>query len=264
MPAMRGLRTTLTAVAGASLLGAGFVARQVWRTVHRPDLPSFANQDISGTFGDPTSPPLRIVAVGDSALTAPGIKNLDDAWLRRLARIYADRHRVELTSLGVGGSRAGDVLTGQLAAAVALQPDIAVVNVGGNDVIRAVPVRRYADALGTIVGRLEEASGAVLLLGVGDLGAIPRLPPTLRPYLSHRSMAFDRACARVGEGRARTIKTDAGRSVGTHNRALQDLFAADQFHASAAGHGLFADTIAPYFADAYRLAAQSRPGLGDG
>lgn len=256
---MRGLRTTLTTVAGASLVGAGLVARQVWRTIHRPDLPSFTNQDISGTFGDPGSPPLRIVALGDSALTAPGLDNLDDAWLRRLARTYADRHRVELVSLGVGGSRAGDVLTGQLQAAVALAPDIAVVNVGGNDVIRMVPVRRYAAALQTMVDRLEEASGAVLLVGVGDLGAIPRLPPVLRPYLSRRSVLFDRACARVSAGRPRTVKTDARRSAAADAWAPADLFAADQFHASAAGHGLFADTIAPYFAEAYRLALETRP-----
>ncbi len=253
----------LAAVAGASLVGAGFVARQIWQTIHRPDLPSFTNQDISGTFGDPASPPLRIVAIGDSALTAPGIDNLDDAWLRRIVRDYADRHRIELISLAVGGSRADDVLAGQLTEAVALHPDIAVLNVGGNDVIRAVPVRRYAATLQTIVDRLEEASGAVLLLGVGDLGAIPRLPPVLRPYLSHRSVIFDRACARVGAGRTRLVKTDAGRSAAADTWAPTDLFAADQFHASAAGHGLFADTMAPYFAEAYRLAIESRPRLGD-
>jgi len=251
----------LAVLAGASLVGAGFVARQIWRTIHRPDLPSFANQDISGTFGDPASPPLRIVAIGDSALTAPGIDNLDDAWLRRIVHAYADRHRVELISLAVGGSRADDVLAGQLAEAVLMKPDIAVVNVGGNDVIRAVGVRHYTAALQAIVDRLEEASGAVLLLGVGDLGAIPRLPPVLRPYLSHRSVIFDRACARVGAGRTRLVKTDARRSAAADAWSMQDLFAADQFHASAAGHGLFADTVAPYFAEAYRLATESRPGL---
>jgi lysophospholipase L1-like esterase len=260
MAVMRPIRAGLAVVSGAAVLGATVLARQVWRTVHRPDLPSLANQDISGTFGDHSLPLLRIVAVGDSSLTAPGIEDPDDAWLRRLARGYAGRHRVELRSLGVGGSVAGDVVAGPLAAAVALQPDVAVVSIGGNDVIRAVSLRGFAVSLDRIVSRLEGASGAVVLIGVGDLGAIPRLPPLLRPLLSRRSALFDRACARVAATHERTVKTQARRPGDATFRGDLSLFAADQFHASAAGHAMFATATAPAFEVAYRLAMVGRTG----
>jgi lysophospholipase L1-like esterase len=251
MPGPEGILAVLSAL---PLLGAGFVAVQVRRAAHRPDLPSFSNQDISGIFGDPASPPLRIVAVGDSSLTAPGIDDLDDVWLRRIVRPYATRHRVELISLGVGGSRARDVLDGQLDAAVALRPDIAVVAVGSNDAIRAGPVRRYTGALEVIVRRLEEVSGAVLLLGMGDLGSIPRLPSALRPHLTRRSRAFDRAGIRVAVTHPRTIKVHARGIMVTAFRADPSLFAQDQFHASAAGHAVFADASTAAFETAYRIA----------
>ncbi|HUU61475.1 MAG TPA: SGNH/GDSL hydrolase family protein [Acidimicrobiia bacterium] len=261
---MFGAPGVVAVVSVLPVLGAGFVALQVWRTAHRPDLPSFTNQDISGTFGDPAAPPLRIVAVGDSSLTAPGVDDLDDVWLRRLARTYTDRHLVELISLGVGGSRARDVVEGQLDAAVALRPDVAVVTVGGNDAIRAQPVRRYAAALETIVGRLEEASGAALLVGVGDLGTIPRLPSSLRSYLSRRSRIFDQACLRVAVSHPRTVKTQARRPTAQAFRTDLSLFAPDQFHASAAGHALFAETVAPALAAAYRIALHRGLDLPDG
>ena len=251
MPGSQGI---LAAVSSLPLLGAGFVALQVWRTAHRPDLPSFTNQDISGTFGSPANPRLRIVAVGDSSLTAPGIDDLDDVWLRRLALAYAHRHHVELISLGVGGSRARDVVEGQLDAAVAMRPDLAVVTVGGNDAIRAESVRRYRAALEKIVGRLEPVSGAVLLVGVGDLGTIPRLPSTLRPYLSRRSRTFDRACLRVAVTHHRTVRAQARKPMASTFRTDPALFAADQFHASAAGHAVFAQAAAPAFEAAYRMA----------
>lgn len=251
MPGPEGILTILSAL---PLLGAGYLAVQIRRAAHRPDLPSFGNQDISGVFGDPPAPPLRVVAVGDSSLTGPGVDDLDDVWLRRLVRPYAAHHRVELISLGVGGSRARDVLDGQLEAAVALRPDIAVVTVGSNDAIRAEPVRRYAARLETIVSRLEDVSGAVLLLGMGDLGSIPRLPAALRPYLTRRSRTFDRAGIRVAVAHPRTVKVHARGIMVTAFRADPSLFAADQFHASAAGHAVFADAAAAAFEAAYRIA----------
>lgn len=251
MPGPEGILAVLSAL---PLLGAGYVAVQIRRAAHRPDLPSFGNQDISGVFGDPGAPRLRVVAVGDSSLTGPGVDNVDDVWLRRLVRPYAARHRVELISLGVGGSRARDVLDGQLDAAVALAPDIAVVTVGSNDAIRAQSVRRYAGHLEIIVRRLEGVSGAVLLLGMGDLGSIPRLPAALRPYLTRRSRTFDRTGIRVAVGHPRTIKVYARGIMVTAFRADPSLFAADQFHASAAGHAVFADASAAAFEAAYRIA----------
>lgn len=260
MPGPAGI---LAVVSSLPLLGAGFLALQIRRAAHRPDLPSFTNQDISGTFGDPASPPLRIVAVGDSSLTAPGVEDIDDVWLRRIAHAYATRHRVELISLGVGGSRARDVIDGQLAAAVALRPDVAVVTVGSNDAIRAAGVRRYAAALEVLVGRLEAVSGAVLLVGMGDLGSIPRLPSALRPYLTRRSRTFDRACLRVAVAHPRTVKVHARGLMVTAFRADPSLFAPDLFHASAAGHAVFADAAAPAFEAAYRIALSRGPGGTD-
>jgi lysophospholipase L1-like esterase len=249
---------TFAALAALPVVGVGYLLQQVHTAAHRSDLPSFTNQDISGVFGDPESPPLRIVAVGDSSLTAPGIDDLDDVWLRILVHRYAESHRVELISLGVGGSHARDVVEGQLEAAVALRPDIAVVTVGANDAIRATSVRRFAVLLERIVARLEEASGAVVVLGIGDLGAIPRLPPSLRPYLSHRGRAFDAACVRVAITHPRTVKVDArGRMVSAF-REDPSLFAADLFHASPEGHAVFAEAAGPALEAAYRIAMRGR------
>jgi lysophospholipase L1-like esterase len=245
-------------LASLPLVAAGFVAYQIRRAAHREDLPSFVNQDVSAVFGDPEAPPLRIAAVGDSSLTAPGIENLDEVWLRALARRYAEGHRVELISLGVGGSRAPDVIDGQLDAAIALHPDIAVVTVGSNDAIRATPVRRFRRDLERIVGRLEEVSGAVLVLGMGDLGSIPRLPPSLRPYLSRRSRLFDAACAQIAIAHPRAVKVHARGRMVTAFYEDPSLFAADQFHASARGHAVFAEAAAPAFEAAYRLAMRRR------
>jgi lysophospholipase L1-like esterase len=232
---------------------AAFVVGQVLRAAHRSDLPSFPNQDVSGEFGDPDLPSLTIVAVGDSSLTAPGVEQLDNVWIRRVIRNYTDRHHVRLVSLAVGGSKAGDIIEGQLATAVDFHPDIAVVSVGSNDAIRGVRVARYARELDHIVTRLEEVSGSVIVLGMGDLGSIPRLPHSLRPYLTRRSLAFNDAAREVALRHPCAIKVYTRGRIWDAFWEDRALFAGDMFHASDDGHEVFGTEAAAAFEAAYAM-----------
>lgn len=240
-------------------LGAAWMAAAVLRAAHRSDLPSFPNSDASGVFGDPSLPLLRMVAVGDSSLTGPGLRHLDSIFIRRIARSYADRHHVELISLGVGGSKAQDVIEGQLEEAVALHADVAVVSVGSNDAIRAISPGRYQRRVDGILGRLEETAGAVVVIGMGDLGMIPRLPATLRPYLRRRSRHFDAAATRATLRHPRAVKVHTGgRITDAFDGRDPSVFAADLFHAADEGHRVFAEEAAPAFDRAYRIAMRRR------
>ncbi len=248
----------LVAAPFVPLAAAGFAASQVLRAAHRKDLPSLSNADASGLFGDPESPPLRFVAIGDSSLTGPGLVNLDNIWVRRLASHFAVDHHVELISLGVGGSRALDVIDGQLDEAVALHPDIALVTVGANDAIRATLAQTYRAAIAHMISRLEEAAGAIVLMGVGDLGSIPRLPHALRPFLSWRARVFDDICASIAVSRPTTVKVYTRGRISTAFWDDRSLFAADLFHAADEGHRIFAEEALPAFQAAYSIALGRR------
>ncbi|MDH3731826.1 MAG: GDSL-type esterase/lipase family protein [Acidimicrobiia bacterium] len=226
--------------------GFAFVATQVYRAGHRTDLPSHTNQETSGTFGHPGDTKLRMVAIGDSSITCPGVEDIDDCFVRRIAIHLSDRHFVELTSLAVGGSKARDVIGDQLEQAVALRPDLALVSVGANDALRATPVGAYEADLTTIVGAMHDVSGAVAVMGVGDLGTIPRLPRSLQPFLTFRARRIDDAAARVAEQFDRAAKTENwGRMSSAFASGDLDLWAGDQFHASGQGHAIFAEEALP-------------------
>ena len=241
-------------LAAGLLGGTTFVLTQVLRAAHRSDLPSFPNQDISGSFGHPDDPPLRIVAVGDSSLTIPGVENPDNAWMRVVALEFARNHHVELISLGVGGSKARDLIDGQLDAAVALAPHIAVVSVGANDAMRGVSGDRFRQRLDHIVTRLEQTAGAVVVMGMGDAGSVPRLPRATRPYLTRRSSRFNDVCREVALAHPRTVKVYTRGRIRTAFWEDHSLFAEDLFHAGDRGHRLFACESLPAFSAAYTLA----------
>lgn len=203
-----------------------------------PDLEEF---DPSGEFGDPDLPPLRVVVLGDSSVTAPGTNGPEESWVQLVGRGLGSTRHVILESLAVGGSCADDLITDQLPAALRFEPDLALVSVGANDAIRGVPLRRFEENLGYLVETLVSSGALVVLSGVGDLGTIPRLYPPLRQALSRRSARFDAAHWRVAMAH--------GAHVVPHREfdpaawySDRGLWSEDLFHVSAAGHRRWAST----------------------
>ncbi len=228
------------------IAGLGVFASQVLRSAHRTDLPSHNNQDPGGTFGDPASPHLEVVMLGDSSITAPGVVPIEESWPRRVAEHLARRFHVKLTSVAVGGAKMRHVLEEQLPRALDLGGDIALVSAGANDALRGTPVARFEAELAEILDSLTSTFPRVGLAGVGDLGTMPRLPDLARSLARVRARSIDDAILRVADSRPGVVKA---RSWGGPWRHFVDdapvAFAADQFHASGAGHAVFAASMVP-------------------
>jgi lysophospholipase L1-like esterase len=224
---------------GGVIVGAAVVGAEAAYALLRP-VPDLAEHEPSGEFGDPRHPPLRVVVLGDSSVTAPGVADPDHIWVRRLCRRLAGGRHVILESVAVGGSTVRDVLDGQLWAATVFQPDLALVAIGANDVIRGVPRRRFEEDLERVIAALVSSGATVLQGGVGDLGTIPRLYPPLRWMMTRRSLAFHRAHQRVAARNGTLIAElrEDDRDLWLRDRSL---WSEDLFHVSAAGHARWAE-----------------------
>jgi lysophospholipase L1-like esterase len=230
------------------LVAGTVLAGQMARAILRDDLPSLDNQDPSGIFGEPGAPPLRLVFLGDSSVTAPGVDPLDHSWPRQMAMHLAKSYRVEAISFAVGGSKVRDVLGDQVDAALASEPDIAYVAVGSNDALRGTPIARFEAEFDEVVSRLYDRVPAIGLSGIGDLGTIPRIPELARGVARVRARAIDRAIQRVAAEYPCTIKSWVWDVMAIDFAQRPELFAGDLFHASAEGHLAFA-TIGMPMAD---------------
>lgn len=224
------------------LAAAGLAAEAAYAVYQ--DLPTFEGADASGTFGDPSAPAVTITVLGDSSCTGPGLTDLDDIWIRRIARRLADRYHVRLDSLAVGGSTARDVLVDQVPNV--RRSDVAIVAVGGNDVMRVTPLVHLQHDLDRIVDALSPLMGQVLLSGVGDVGAMPRLPFAISKLATVASAYADRAHHRAAASRPNVTVLPNRDQTTEPFRTDRDLWAADLMHANARGHRLWADVAYPY------------------
>lgn len=242
------IESTQTRLLPRALAAGGLLlAAQVAYVVNR-DLPSFEGLDASGSLGDSTLPTVRIVALGDSTMTGPGLDHPDDIWIRQAARRLTDRYHVDLVSLAIGGSRAADVARQQLP--LVSSADIAVVTAGSNDALHGDPSARTERYLRQVVAELLDKTHIVILTGVGELGGIPRLPRPLSWVVRARADTMERVHTRVAEMSDRIIKVPIRETAAPRFRTESDLFAPDLFHVNARGHAIWADALLPSLEEA--------------
>lgn len=233
-PAARFLKRT--AQLGAATLGLELAVAVLWPA---PPQDQF---DPSGTYGTGPGVPLRVVAVGDSTLTAPGVRDESEIWVAEVCRRLSEStgRAVELGSFGVGGATAAQVAETQLASALAFEPDLALVSVGANDVIRGVRWSRLVADLDHIVSTLVESGAPVITSGVGDLGSIPRLAPPLRQMATALGRRADRAHGVVAN-RHSAVKALQWDWAAREFRTRSDIWSIDRFHPNREGHLIWAD-----------------------
>jgi acyl-CoA thioesterase I len=189
--------------------------------------------------------PVRLLALGDSLTAGYGLAEKDSFPVRLQARLAADGIAAEIVNAGVSG----DTTAGGLARldwALADKPDVVLVELGANDMLRGIdPKTSYAN-LDRILARVETRGARPLLFGmlsVGNWG---------RDYQKQFDAIYPDLAAKY------RIPLYPFFLDGV---ALKpDLIQADGLHPNAAGVAVLVDRIAPFVEK--QLAAAPAAGAG--
>lgn len=163
------------------------------------------------------SPGGTIVCFGDS-LTAGVGRGDGDGYPEALAR----RLGVAVVNAGVPGDTASQAL-GRLDRVLAADPWLVVVELGGNDILRRVPLETTEAALDAIVARLLDA------------GVVPLLIEVRGPFGGRYGRLFDRLESRHGVPVLRDVLPDL---------LLDRRYKSDAIHLNAAGYERLAEAVA--------------------
>jgi lysophospholipase L1-like esterase len=180
-----------------------------------------------------------VVWLGDSTAAGVGASTPSGALPSQVADGLAG---AGVSVLAASGARVADVLDVQVPKVAELEPDLILISVGANDTIHLTGRGAFRHTYEKVVRALP-GGVPVVLLGVPDMGAIPRFAQPLRAVSGWRGRNLD-AEVRWVAARTGAIYADIAGPTGPPFRRHPDrYFAADDFHPSDAGYGLWADAV---------------------
>ena len=239
------MKKALISVVLAIVALIGVVGAEIVLALRRDYLPTEAPLEIGGVFGPPSAPKLEFVVLGDSTAAGVGAGSAARAYPTLLARrLAAGGRRVELTSFGVSGARAVDVLREQVPMAMNARPDLVFLAIGANDVIHLTPLEEIDEDLRAALDRLRSTGAVIVTAGVPDMRAAAFLEPlrSLAGWRGNRVSAVIYEAARASEVPAvRLAEQTAKYFVSEPDKS----YSVDDFHPGPGGYERWADAIYP-------------------
>jgi lysophospholipase L1-like esterase len=247
----------LLVVAGGAVAAVALVGTEVVLAGRGPILteydPSLADGRIEpSTPSGPGAEPLRVTWIGDSTAAGVGASSAEGSVSRQVGRRLADElgRPIDLQVVAVSGARVDDVVREQLAL-VDPDADAVFVSIGANDTTHLTSTGDFAASYRAMLEGLP-AGAAVIALGVPDIGSVTRLAQPLRAIAGWRGAAYD-AIGAEEAARAGATRVDIAAGTGPAFRADPDrLLAADHYHPSDAGYGVWTEVIVPVALDRLR------------
>lgn len=235
--------------AGVTVGGASFfVAHQAAVARRRIGTPLGEEAlEVDRVFRKRLGEPVDVLVLGDSIAAGLGAESAAGTFAGQLARRVARStgRAVRVRSVAVVGAETS-MLPEQLDS---LPPDhvadVAVVVVGGNDVIHRVPRSQSRRHLAAVITRLRTSGTEVVVGTCPDLGAVRSVPQPLRLLLSvlSRRLASTQRGVALGHG---AYAVDLAHVVGPFFSAQPDvMFSVDSFHPSEAGYRRTAKALLP-------------------
>ena len=167
---------------------------------------------------------LKVLVMGDSLSAAYGLRP-EQGWVA-LADAKSTRYAFHNASIS-GETSAGG--RSRIAADLArARPDIVVIELGGNDGLRGLPLTQLGGNLGWMIGAAQAAGARVLLVGL-------QLPPNFGRYAQEFQRSYVLISQRLGTGLVPHFLAP----LGTERRWFQ----ADNLHPTAAAQPLLADEV---------------------
>lgn len=185
---------------------------------------------------------MRIVAIGDSSVF--GVGDFDNestsvgaGWTGRFAH---DLKAGRFVNLGKNGARFRNVVKKQLGGAISMRPDLALICVGTNDVLRGdFSLTEIKTSAQEIIAELAQVGAVPVFLGIPDPILTAPGPMSLKKILHTRVKAVNAIVQHVADSHGAAFISTWDHTMAT-DRSMWHI---DRMHPSAKGHQEISDLV---------------------
>jgi lysophospholipase L1-like esterase len=220
-----------------------FTVARSWLLLSKGKEIAAQSANFSRTYfvGNATQLSLTYLVIGDSTAAGWGAGDLTSTFPYRVAQDIAARgYYVRVVNKAVGGARLQDVLQNQLTSLEELRPQLITVSIGANDATHFTSPNEYSNQVRTLLQALRDSGvEQILVANTPDMYQAPALTWPLAWAVNNRARQQNQILERATQGSTLRIVDlyTQGKLVYARNKSL---YAADLFHPSAQGYGIWA------------------------
>ena len=176
-----------------------------------------------------------VLVLGDSTGVGVGATMPEESVAGLIAADYPD---ADIVNVAVSGTRvAGAIGQVRVCLKAGLRFDLALLHVGGNDVVADTPLHQLADDCDTLLHELSLLAVRTVWMGPPDLGLAPLFPWPYAWVMGSRSRAASRVfSAAAARHNAVFVDFSAPAHVAYFRKRRRKHFAIDGFHPNSASY----------------------------
>ena len=175
-------------------------------------------------------PTQKILVMGDSLSAGYGI-DIQQGWVSLLEKKLTETHRIKIINASVSGETSSGGTTRLPALLTEHQPDIVILELGGNDGLRGQPLKLLEKNLQTMIDASKSAGAKVILAGM-------QIPPNYGPRYSNE---FRTLYAKLAEKNQLGLIPFLFEGIGSNAELMQR----DGIHPTAEAQQIIVNTALP-------------------
>ena len=188
----------------------------------------------------PSRPSMRVLVVGDSLAAGVGAADPADSLAGRIAHMLPG---AEVVNEGVSGARINEVKDA-LRNAPEGSYDFIFITAGANNILHLASLDEAQTQMDALLKEAKTRGRYVVLLTCGNMGLAPIFPPGVSAFYSHRaSEALQRFAMVADQNDVAFIDLYYEEDNDPFAKDEERYYAADKFHPSGAGYGIWYEQI---------------------
>lgn len=219
------------------LLYAGSVFGRILMAVNFSGIPEIVQEE--RIFGEGEE--LRLMVAGDSVALGLGASSVENTFAYKVAEKLGENRRVVYKNIAEEGAQTKDVINKQLSEITAFNPDIVIMTIGGNDVVRLKSEKKTLERYKIIIDEMKDSTNATIYIAnIPNFEGIEPLPIWHINLINKRAEEINAGIPSLEEERVKIIDV--------HEKwndipKVKEALSADRFHANDYGYTFWTDAF---------------------